>query len=60
MEFFCGTRGLESNIVTAMAHFAIVAWIWLLAKELTYAAGAAKKNQKLWEFPLWLSGNKPN
>ena len=52
MEFFCGTRGLGSNIVTAMAQFAIVAWIWLLAKELTYAAGAAKKKPEIVGVPI--------
>lgn len=39
--------GWGSDIVTAMALFTAVAWVWSLAQELLYVVGVAKNKKEL-------------
>ena len=42
-EFYCGTAGYRSGVVTAAAWVAAVVWVQSLARELPRAASAATK-----------------
>ena len=42
-EFYCGTAGYRSGVVTAAAWVAAVVWVQSLARELPHAARTGKK-----------------
>ena len=65
-EFYCGTAGYRSGVVTAAAWVAAVVWVQSLTQEVLYPSGTDKKKKKKkkkkkgGEFPSWCSRKESN
>ena len=55
VEFFCGTVGKGSGVVTALAQVAALVQVWSLAWERPHATGTTKKSK----MEMCLSGRSP-